>query len=81
MKGPKAQGPQLGLGRAVGFLREQAGLSQDLLAERADVSASWLSQIENGHCDPIWGDMRRIASELKVSMVSLAEMAEDFEEE
>jgi transcriptional regulator with XRE-family HTH domain len=73
--------PQVGLGRALRFLRGQAGLTQELLAEQSGVSASWLSKIEAGRCDPTWGDMRRIASELDVSLESLAEMAEDFEGE
>ncbi len=62
------------------FLREEAELTQIKLAVKAGVSMSWLSRIERGKVDPTWGTMRRLASSLNVSMESLSEMAEDFEE-
>jgi transcriptional regulator with XRE-family HTH domain len=61
-------------------LREQAKLSQKQLAERADMSASWLCRIESGDYDPTWGSMRKVAQGLGVSMETLAELAGDYEE-
>lgn len=55
-------------------------MSQGNLAEKAGVSASWLSRVESGRCDPAWGDMRQIAQGLGVSMETLAEMAEGYED-
>lgn len=77
---PEPCGPQKGLGRALRHLREEATLSRQDLAERAGLSASWLSRVESGEEDPPWGDMRRVASGLGVSLEQLAELAEQFEE-
>jgi transcriptional regulator with XRE-family HTH domain len=79
-KGPAPDKPQRGLGAAVRQLREEAALSQQALAERAGRSASWISQIESGDCDPRWGDMRRVAAALGVSVEVLAELAEELEQ-
>lgn len=78
---PGPFGPQRGLGRAVGQLREEAGLTREALAERAGLSTSQLTRIEAGEDDPVWGDMRRVAAGLGVSMERLAEVAEEFEED
>lgn len=73
---PPPSEPQRGLGRAVRLLREEAQLSPRSLAERAGISASLLSRIERGDSDPTWGDMRRVARALDVSMERLSEVAE-----
>jgi transcriptional regulator with XRE-family HTH domain len=44
------------------------------------MSPSWVSQVESGDYDPNWGDMRRVASALDVSLERLAEVAEELEE-
>lgn len=54
-------------------------MSQTTLAERAKLSASWISKIEDGQTDPPWGTVRKLAAGLDVSMEELAETAEDFE--
>lgn len=77
--GPAPHEPQRGLGRAVRILRERAGLGPSQLAERAGISISWLGRIESGDHDPSWGDMRRVARGLGVSMEALAEVAEENE--
>jgi transcriptional regulator with XRE-family HTH domain len=53
--------PQPALGKAVRVLREEAALSQRLLAGRSGMSACWLSRIEGGQYDPTWGYMRQDA--------------------
>jgi transcriptional regulator with XRE-family HTH domain len=55
-------------------------LTPEDLAERTDLSVSQLSKIEAGEDDPVWGDMRRVAAGLEISMEELAELAERFEE-
>lgn len=60
-------------------MREEAKLTQEALAERADLATSQLTRIESGEDDPVWGDMRRVAAGLGVSMERLAELAEEFE--
>jgi transcriptional regulator with XRE-family HTH domain len=72
--------PQRGLGKAIRFLREESGMTQKRLAEKSGVSASWISRIEQGEVDPTWNTIARISEGLAVSMESLAEAAERFEE-
>jgi transcriptional regulator with XRE-family HTH domain len=79
--GPGPAGPQRGLGEAVRSLREEAKLTREALAERAGLSPVQLTQIESGEDDPLWGDMRRIAAGLRVSMERLAELAEELEDD
>lgn len=79
--GPEPTGPQKGLGKAVRRLREEAELTPEALAERAGLSVMQLATIEAGEDDPLWGDMRRVADGLGVSLEQLAELAEEFEEE
>jgi transcriptional regulator with XRE-family HTH domain len=74
------QEPQSGLGRAVRSLREQTGVDQATLAERAELPLSLVTEIESGNSDPAWGDMRKVAAGLGVSLEALAELAEEFED-
>jgi len=71
--------PQSGLGKAVRSLREKAGIEQAALAERARLPESLVAEIESGRSDPTWGDMRRVAEALGVSLETLAELAEELE--
>lgn len=75
------QEPQSGLGRAVRTLREKAVIDQAALAERAEVPESLIAEIESGRSDPTWGDMRKVAEALGVSLEALSELAEKFEAE
>lgn len=77
--GPPPPDPQRGLARAVHELRGKARLSQDQLAEKAGLAAIRIAQIESGTFDPSWGDVRRIAEALGVSLEALSELAEGFE--
>lgn len=72
--------PQSGLGKAVRSLREKAGIDKAALAERAGVPLSLVAEIESGNSDPVWGDMRKVAAALGVSLEALAELAEEFED-
>ncbi|HEY3492792.1 MAG TPA: helix-turn-helix transcriptional regulator [Solirubrobacterales bacterium] len=71
--------PQSGLGKAVRALREEAGLDQATLAERAELPTSLIAEIESGVSDPTWGDMRKVAAALGVTLETLSELAEEFE--
>lgn len=73
--------PQTGLGRAVRTIREEAGVDQATLAERAELPSSLIAEIESGRSDPVWGDMRKIATALGVTLEALSELAEEFEAE
>jgi transcriptional regulator with XRE-family HTH domain len=56
------------LGVSLRRLREQQGISVRGLAERADISPSFLSQIENGQCSPSISSMEKIAQALGVTL-------------
>jgi len=71
--------PQRGLGWAVRRLRFEANLTQNDLAERAELHPSRVSRIENGRDNPRWGTVKRVAAGLGVSLAELAALAEDFE--
>lgn len=74
------QEPQSGLGRAVQVLREKAEIDQATLAERAELPPSLIAELESGRSDPAWGDMRKVAAALGVSLEAIAELAEEFED-
>ncbi|HEY5941545.1 MAG TPA: helix-turn-helix transcriptional regulator [Solirubrobacterales bacterium] len=76
-----SQEPQCGLGKAVKALREEAAIDQATLAERARLSPSLIAEIESGGSDPTWGDMRKVAAALGVTLEALSELAEEFEGE
>jgi transcriptional regulator with XRE-family HTH domain len=70
---------QPALGKAVRALRQRAGLSQEELALRAELEPASILRIEAGEEDPLWGDMRRLAGGLGVSLEEIAEVAVGFE--
>jgi transcriptional regulator with XRE-family HTH domain len=72
--------PQRGLGWAIRRLRFEADLTQNALAQRAELHPSRVSRIENGRDNPRWGTVRRVAGGLGVTLEELAELAEEFEE-
>jgi transcriptional regulator with XRE-family HTH domain len=76
---PRRDDPQLGLGRAIRALRNDAGLTQETLGQRAEIHPTWISHIESGRINPTWGNVRRIANGLAVSLVDLAELSEELE--
>ena len=78
---PRKQDPQPGLGKAIRTFREKAQLSQEALGAAADIHATWISHIESGRINPTWGNVRRIAYGLEVTMPQLAELAEKYERE
>ena len=72
--------PQPTLGYAIREMRTGSSLSQEALAERSGLDPVEISRIESGRADPAWGDVRRIAAALEVSLEALAERAEELEE-
>jgi transcriptional regulator with XRE-family HTH domain len=54
------------LGQKIKELREAAGLGLRELARRADVSPSYLSEIEAGESEPTASKIQRISAALKV---------------
>lgn len=78
---PRRDDPQIGLGRAIRTFRNEAGMSQETLGQRAEIHPTWISHIESGRINPTWGNVRRIAGGLEVPLPRLAELAEKLEKE
>jgi transcriptional regulator with XRE-family HTH domain len=78
---PRREDPQVGLGKAIRTLRNQAQLSQEALGEKSEIHPTWISHIESGRINPTWGNVRRIAKGLGVKLARLAELAEKLERE
>ncbi len=61
----------MGVGDRIREIRENKKISLRNLAERTEVSASLISQIENGKVDPSLSTLRKIAIALDVALFSL----------
>ena len=68
------------LGKAIKICREQKGLTRSDLAEKSDLSVSYISLLENNKRDPIFSKVERIASALGVPMSVLLFLATDKSE-
>lgn len=64
-------------GAEVRAARARVAMSQQDLADRANLSRSWLSGIERGTADPTLSDMQRIALALSLSLAELLRRAEE----
>jgi transcriptional regulator with XRE-family HTH domain len=76
---PRQEERQIGLAQAIRGLRKKRQLSQEALGLEAGIHPTWISHIESGRINPTWGNVRRIARALRVSLAELAELAEDLE--
>ncbi len=56
-------------------------MDQATLAEEAELPLRLIGEIESGRSDPTWGDMRRVAEALGVTLEELSDLAERFEAE
>ena len=75
----KRHDSQPGLGAAIRQLRQQNQLSQEQLADSADIHPTWISHIESGRNNPAWGTVRRISQALGVPLSELAALAEKLD--
>jgi transcriptional regulator with XRE-family HTH domain len=57
-------------------LRNQAGLTQEQLAARVDIGATYVSQIENGHRGLRWDMLLRVVGALGADLHKLADAVE-----
>jgi transcriptional regulator with XRE-family HTH domain len=64
------------LGQAIREARREAGLTQEQLAERADVHWTYLSEIETGRKNPSVAVLRKIAGGLGVKLSEVIARAE-----
>jgi transcriptional regulator with XRE-family HTH domain len=61
------------LGRALRELRNGAGLTQEDLAVRAGIGATYLSQLENGHRGVRWHSVTRLLNGIGADLHQLAD--------
>ncbi len=60
-------------GRKVAYLRQQMGISQEMLAERCDIHRTYVGAIERGEKVPTLVTIEKIAKGLNVKIVELFE--------
>jgi transcriptional regulator with XRE-family HTH domain len=78
---PRRDDPQFGLGKAIRTLRNEAKMTQEELGLAAEIHSTWISHIESGRINPTFGNVRRLANGLNVTVAELASMAEQYERE
>ncbi len=74
--GESQEAQNVALGRAFRTLREKAGLSQEELAERAELPAAELRRVEAGEVEADWGTLRHLAYGLGTSLAEVFRLAE-----
>ena len=74
-----SQSPQVALGRAIRLLREEAGLTQEALADSADLDPTSIRGLERGIANPTWDVVDRIARALGLALHELARRADELE--
>jgi transcriptional regulator with XRE-family HTH domain len=70
---PDAVRDQVILGATLRALRERAALTQEEFGARAGMSATYLSQLENGHRGIRWATVMRILRALDLDLTDLAD--------
>jgi transcriptional regulator with XRE-family HTH domain len=74
-----SQTPQVALGRAIRLRREETGLSQEALADAAELDATSIRGLERGTSNPTWDVADRVSRALGLSLHELARMADELE--
>lgn len=71
--------PDVALGLAIQRLRREAELTQQQLADRAQLPVEELRQIESGQIEADWAALRRIAYGIEVELADLFRLVEEIE--
>jgi transcriptional regulator with XRE-family HTH domain len=71
--------PQVALGRAIRLRREEIGLSQEAVADAANVDPTSIRGLERGIANPTWDVADRVSRALGLSLYELARMADELE--
>jgi transcriptional regulator with XRE-family HTH domain len=78
MAGPRDP-HNVALAQAIQKLRKDAGLTQQQLADRAEIPVGSLRQIEAANIDADWGTLRHIAKGLGTSLSDLFQLVKALE--
>jgi transcriptional regulator with XRE-family HTH domain len=68
------------LGQAMRMLRDRAGITQKVLAERAGTSEAYVSNIEGGRRDARWSTLIRLMCALGADLHQLADAIAEIEQ-
>lgn len=63
---------QIRLGRAVKHVRAQVGMTQEQVANKIDMHATYISDIERGARNPSWEAIARLAKGMGVGVAEIA---------
>ena len=74
-----SQSPQVALGRAIRLRREEVGLTQEALADAADLDPTSIRGLERGVANPTWDVADRLARALGLALHELARRADELE--
>jgi transcriptional regulator with XRE-family HTH domain len=74
-----SQSPQVALGRAIRLRREEVGLTQEALADAADLDPTSVRGLERGIANPTWDVVDRVARALGLPLHRLALKADELE--
>jgi transcriptional regulator with XRE-family HTH domain len=72
----KAGHPDPALAAALRHIREERGITREVLASRSELTVNGLARIEHGAVAPGWGTVRNLADGLGVSLVELGAAVE-----
>jgi len=71
---------KISFGRRIRVLRKRKGMTQEQLAEAADISVDFLSLMERGVNAPSFATLERLADALGVPAKELFEFSENLED-
>lgn len=74
-----SQTPQVALGRAIRLRREELGLTQEAVADLAELDPTSIRGLERGVANPTWDVADRIARALGLALHELARKADELE--
>jgi transcriptional regulator with XRE-family HTH domain len=74
-----SQSPQVALGRAIRLRREEIELTQEALADAADLDPTSIRGLERGVGNPTWDVADRVARALGLALHELARRADELE--
>jgi transcriptional regulator with XRE-family HTH domain len=71
--------PQVALGRAIRLRREELGLTQEALADAANMDVTSIRGLERGIANPTWDVADRVSRALELALYELASRADELE--
>lgn len=74
-----SQNPQVALGRAIRLRREEVGLTQEALADAAEIDPTSVRGLEREVANPTWDVADRVSRALGLALHELARRADELE--